>query len=311
MSDLNESEIVSMHDYILPNFIIGGAAKCGTTTLHAYLGTHPDICVSSRKEVHFFDTDARYERGLEHYASFFSHCKGKKAIGESSPAYLHGRYIAERINRDLPGVKLIFIFRDPVKRAYSSYWHGYRAGRPMGTFRETIDDPANRHIYERGRYWKYLEDYFEVLGEERCQCLLTEQLAAEPRCVMSSVFRFLGVDDSFETLTLGEYKNTHWMPRSMAIQRLYFRTVVGGIKNKQNNWEFDEEGRIVARNRMGSFPLVRRGIGWAIRRFNTKPAVYPPMTKEDAELVQQMYKNDNKRFAELTGLDIEKWWTYV
>ena len=294
----------------LPNCIIGGAAKSGTTSLHDYIATHPDVCASKKKELHFFDTDSRYEKGLSHYASYFSHYNGQSAVVETSPAYIHGRYIAERIYGDLPGVKIIFIFRDPVSRAYSSYWHGYRAGRPMGSFRETVDEPSNRHIFEGGRYWKYLEDYIEVFGMDRIHCLLTEQLKGEPQRVMSSVFRFLGVDDSFEVPILGQSKNTHWMPRSMALQRLYYKRVIG-IEKKQNQWKYDDGGRLEMRKTEHSFPLVRRGIGWAIRRFNTKPAKYPPMKEEDAELVRRMYVEDNERFAELTGLDIYRWWKYA
>jgi len=292
---------------ILPTFIIGGAAKCATTSLHEYLGQHPDVCVSKLKELHFFDTDTRYAKGLGHYASYFSHHAGEKAIGESSPCYLHGRYIAERINKDLPGVKLLFLFRDPVKRAYSSYWHGYRVGKPMGTFIEAMDDPNCRHTFERSRYWKYLETYFEIFGRDRCLCLLTERLAKEPEQVMKEAYAFLGVDDSFIPASLGERENTHRMPRSMAIQRWFFRNVL--VQGKPEDVShYDDEGRLEVRKLERSFPLARRGIGWMIRRFNMKPAQYPPLSDEDAQRVRELYVEDNKRFAELTGLDIERWW---
>ena len=254
---------MSAQGLTLPTFIIAGAAKCGTTSLHSYLGKHPDVCVSTLKELHYFDTDARYEKGLAHYATFFSNWNGEKAIGESSPSYLHGRYIAERIEKDLPGVKLIFLFRDPVKRAYSSYWHGYRMGKPLGTFVESVDDPSSRHTFERSRYWKYLETYFEIFGRERCLCLLTEQLAKEPEAVMSRVFEFVGVDPTFVPGALAERENTHMMPRSMALQRFYFKHI--GLQGTSDDVShYGEDGRLEVRKIERSFPLVRRALGWGI-----------------------------------------------
>ena len=162
----------------LPNFIIGGAAKCASTSLHAYLDEHPEVAMSRPKQTHFWDTDTLYSRGLEHYATYFAHVTDEKAVGETTPSYMHGRYIAERIKAGIPDIRMIFIFRDPVKRAYSNYWHGYRKGRVVGSFADTLDNPDCRHFWERGRYAKFLEDCFDVFGRERCQIDLIRYVRA-------------------------------------------------------------------------------------------------------------------------------------
>jgi len=160
----------------LPTFLIGGAAKCATSSLAYYLQEHPDICMSRPKEVHFFDRDKEYARGLGHYARAFAHHCGQSAVGDATPAYLHGKRIIERIKADLPDVRLVFIFRDPVRRAYSHYRHEIRRGAPMPSFADSMDDPRCRQMWDRGHYARPLERYIEAFGRDRVLVLITEQL---------------------------------------------------------------------------------------------------------------------------------------
>src|SRR5262245_33715274 len=101
----------------LPNFLIVGAMKCGTSTLLGYLRQHREIYIA-RREVHFFDRDSQYRLGIEWYEKQFGSSPQHRAVGEKTPAYCFVPEAAKRIHRHLPDVKLIWIFRDPVARAY-------------------------------------------------------------------------------------------------------------------------------------------------------------------------------------------------
>ena len=104
---------------ILPNFLVIGAQKAGTTALTKFLRQHPDVCFSRPKETWFFDK--RYDRGLEWFASHFEHYNGEQAIGEGTARLLQCEAAPERIANDLGNPRLICILRDPVDRAFSQY----------------------------------------------------------------------------------------------------------------------------------------------------------------------------------------------
>ena len=121
----------------LPTFLILGAQKCGTTSLHSLLAQHPEICMSEPKETNFFNI--HFDRGLEYYReTFFNSWKGHKAVGEASPSYFFLPYVPERIAAALPGVKMMVILRDPVKRAFSHWWMKTTFGDESLGFREAI-----------------------------------------------------------------------------------------------------------------------------------------------------------------------------
>ncbi|MCA9186973.1 MAG: sulfotransferase domain-containing protein [Pirellulaceae bacterium] len=139
---------------VLPDFLIVGAQKCGTTSLHGQLIQHPLIASSTVKEVHYFDLN--YGEGIEWYRAHFplaSQVKQRpwhdgsvfrQLTGEASPYYIYHPYAMERIAEDLPGVKIVVMLRHPVDRAYSSYHHQVRKGRETETFETAIELEAER-----------------------------------------------------------------------------------------------------------------------------------------------------------------------
>jgi len=113
----------------LPNFLVIGVEKGGTTWLHAQLKKHPEIFLPQSKEIHFFNKynsnlikHDYFQLGINWYADFFKQYKGQKVIGEVTPMYICDPEAPLRIQQTLPNVKLIAILRDPVRRAYSHYW---------------------------------------------------------------------------------------------------------------------------------------------------------------------------------------------
>jgi len=172
----------------LPNFICVGAQKAGTTTLYHLLNQHPDICLPQKKETHFFlnGTD-KYSQGLKWYSSrFFDTCPQNTVVGEISPGYMYMPYVPERIFSDVgPDVKLIFMLRNPIERAYSGYLMTKRIAAETLDFPEAISKEQERiHMNEhfqriysyanRGLYAKQIERYLEFFPIENMFFIVLE-----------------------------------------------------------------------------------------------------------------------------------------
>ncbi|MGH2726565.1 MAG: sulfotransferase domain-containing protein, partial [Actinomycetota bacterium] len=122
----------------LPNFLILGAMKAGTTSLAYWLGEHPDVFLAPGKELFFFNVPQRWELGVDWYRSQFAGSEGKIARGEATPGYLGHPQAAERIAATLPDVRLIALLRHPADRAYSQYWHNRATGTETRTFARMV-----------------------------------------------------------------------------------------------------------------------------------------------------------------------------
>jgi hypothetical protein len=210
----------------MPNFFIIGAQKAGTTSLYHYLRQHPQVYMSPVKEPFFFNheigPDGRVVKesfggpgrsrnpkfaDLEEYRALFEGVKEELAVGEASVLYIYVPGTAERIERYAPGAKAIALLRDPAERAYSAFLNAVRGGRePLSDFARALREEEGRvrenwaYVFRyrsRGFYHAQLGRYYEMFGRERVGVWLYEDLKEDPVGVSQSVFRFLGVDDSF------------------------------------------------------------------------------------------------------------------
>lgn len=196
----------------LPDFLIIGAQKAGTTALYAFLRRHPGITGPRWKEVSYFDR--HYGRGPAWYRGNFPPGKDRGLVGEASPSYLFHPLAAERAEALLPGARLIALLRDPVERAYSHYQHEVAFGREPLSFEEALDREEPRMVGElermlsdpgyfshawwnftylaRGLYAEQLERWHTAFGRERLLVLANEDLSAEPAATYERVLDFLG-----------------------------------------------------------------------------------------------------------------------
>ena len=195
----------------MPNFLVIGAMKSGTTALYYYLAQHPEIYMSPVKEPNFFCSEGEAGRHgssaarLETYQNLFKDVSGEKAIGEASHCYLYEPEAVGRIRQSLPGAKFVAILRDPVGRAYSHFLHMVRNGtEPLTDFAQALREEETRACKDRGfqdyigrgLYSDQLGRYFDAFGRERVKVYLYEDLSVAPVRVLQDTFRFLGVDDS-------------------------------------------------------------------------------------------------------------------
>jgi Sulfotransferase domain len=195
----------------LPDFLILGAQKAGTTALYAYLRWHPQITGPSFKEVSFFDR--HYAHGEGWYRAHMP-ARRRPLVGEASPSYLFHPLAPERVASMLPDARLIALLRNPVDRAFSHYQHEVALGREPLSFEDAIDreeermrDEVERMVREpsyfshawwnytyvaRGRYAEQLERWFARFPRERLLVLFTEELAADTAGTYRRVLDFLG-----------------------------------------------------------------------------------------------------------------------
>jgi hypothetical protein len=216
---------------VLPNFLLIGAQKSGTTSLYRSLKQHPAVLGFWGKELHFFDR--RYDNGLEWYRRHFPLAARvawirrrtgiDPAVGEGSAGYLLHPAAPGRTREDIPAARLVCLLRDPVERAYSHYQLQRRIGRETLSFEEALDaeparawpelervaaDPAcpnqdPRMIFEfsylaRGRSAEQLERWLECFPREQLLVLFNDDLAADPDGTVNRAFAFLGLPEHHE-----------------------------------------------------------------------------------------------------------------
>jgi Sulfotransferase domain len=180
---------------VLPNLIVIGAAKCGTTSLHEYLDEHPQIAMSREKELHFFVDRKNWGRGIPWYEAQFD--ASAPVRGESSPGYsAYPLYegVPARMAATIPDAKLVYLVRDPVERVVSHYTHRTVNWPEMGTLEEALADAHVREwLVTPSRYWLQLEQYLEHFPPEQILVVDSDELRAS----LPRIFEFAGVDPSF------------------------------------------------------------------------------------------------------------------
>ena len=183
----------------LPNLVVVGGLKCGTTSLHHYLNLHPEVEMSRPKELNFFVAELNWPLGPEWYASHFS---GRASVrGESSPHYTNRpRFegVAERMRSVVTDARLVYMVRDPIDRMLSHYLHNVGGGYDDRALADAFADPESAYV-TRSRYFFQLEPYLEEFGPERIEIVGREELKRDRPATMRRVFAFLGVDPGFSS----------------------------------------------------------------------------------------------------------------
>jgi hypothetical protein len=184
----------------LPDFIVIGAMKSGTTSLHHYLSCHPELAMTTEKEPTFFTAEGNWTRGLDWYRSQFE--GNGRLRGEASPDYTkfpRHAGVPARMHAILPHAKLIYLVRDPIERLVSHYIDAYSFRRANAPLDEVLHEPEGRHYVACSKYFLQLEQYLPYYDFEQFLVVATEDLAARRQETLARIFRFLEVDDSFDS----------------------------------------------------------------------------------------------------------------
>lgn len=288
----------------LPNVIIGGVNKAGTTSVFSYLSSHPQACGSSIKETHYFSNEytGNKEADIKKYSSYFVDCDSDAdVVFEASPGYLmKGTTIGRRIYGLVPNVKLIFILREPVDRLYSFYNYyasNYRIDSKIG-FDQYVDKcfayalqnrssdslgvaEGQLKYFEYGDYVNYLEQYYEIFPRDNIKIIFFEAMKADPTMFMCDICDFLQIDSSF-------YKNYDFV----RINETYYskRKVLHKLAMFVNG---------VTQSILRKRPFFKKKLINFYRHFNGATKTFPPMSLETRERLQDYYRKSNLRLADL------------
>lgn len=290
---------------VLPNFFVVGAQKSGTTALHHYLAEHPDIYLPAQKETKFFVDEEQYAKGIEFYAEeYFSACKGEQAIGEVDPDYMYFKSAVERIGQHITNPKLIFIFRNPVDRAFSHYVMTYRRGLELNSFEEAIRIEAERieQGYEqdfhysyvrRGFYYAQVSRFLKKWDKSQMLFLLADDLNQNPVETVRRCFEFLGVTPDFVPSQINQKFHEATVPKNLALTVLF--------RNEQTYPRVRRMLRFFVPKLAWRDWLRARLIAW-----NNKPS---DLKLQDATRHQlaEIYRPENEKLSSLIGRDLSHW----
>jgi len=251
---------------VLPDFLIIGAQKSGTTSVFQYLMQHRQIATSFKKEVHYFDWN--YTKGTSWYRAFFPTTRqvtrktrslGRYLCGEATPYYLFHPEVPKRVHRLLPTAKFIVVLRNPVDRAYSHYQDSVARNHETCSFEEAIETESERlqgeeeklardeaytslpHIrqsyFSRGCYAEQLRRWLEYYPFESFFIASTEELSADPQKVCNAITRFLDLPP--QTVRTSRRHNVNkYSPMSES-----FRAVLAERYRDHNQRLYDMLGR--------------------------------------------------------------------
>lgn len=283
----------------LPNFLVLGAYKAGTTSLYYYLRHHPEIFMSPVKEPQFFTFDsggptrADSVTNLGDYEALFADAGSAKAIGEASTSYLYSEHAPGRIRDHIPDAKLIAVLRNPVDRAYSNYLHNIRDSvDPLADFGEAL--AAEGTPGRTGLKWRYkdvglysvqIERYLRHFAREQLLFCLYEDFDREPQRVLADIYRHLGVRDDY-VQDLSIRLNVGGVPRSPRLQKRLNR--LQGLK-----WAVD--------------PFLPRRLRTRLLQAQSKNLTKPAMEPHVRSELLEFYRDDILRVHELTGLPVDGW----
>jgi len=230
------------------DFIVGGVQKAGTSVLDQYLRKHDQIEMGSRKEVHFFDREKWFNLGpvnYHQYSKFFEFEPGK-VVGEATPIYFYWEPSCQRIWDYNPDIKLIFILRNPIDRAFSNWNMEFDRDREENSFSFSIRNererskaslPRQHRIFsytDRGLYANQIRRFYRFFKPEQILYLKYEDFKTQQADHLSRIFEFLGVStDSYvyehQTVRSGSY-HTELLPEDKDYLRDFFRHDVRAVE---------------------------------------------------------------------------------
>lgn len=294
----------------LPDFLIIGGYKCGTTSLLNYLGQHPRIYLPWLQEPNFFSSgvDAKTHRSskrpemdrhgvyrrhrartLEQYVSLFQDSPPDAVMGECSPEYLRSPRASSAIRSMLPNARLIAILRDPAERAFSDYQAFVRDGLEHDTFENAIRrtpgaGPGHQYVYS-GFYAAQLRPYLALFPRDQIKVFLFEDLAKHGARVLQETFAWLGVDPSFQP-DIGIVRNVSGRPRNAAVATAY---------------------RIRRRARPWLKPLVPSAVQRPVDAILTRGLLRGHISPEARAELVRTYRTDILELEQILGRDLSDW----
>lgn len=280
----------------LPNVIVNGVAKSGTSSFYNYLNAHKDIFMPARKEMNFFsyyqNESASYKSNipqitdLQEYQSYFEKGESFKIRGDVSPSYFSHLGTAARIKAVVPSVKFIMTLRNPVDRAYSGYLMQVR-GRGVDP---ELQDPfsEDQHWVRLGLYHDHVKEYYDHFERDQILTVLLEDIRDQREQILKNVFAFLELEYEDYQYDQTKVHNSGFIPKYPLLNKL-------GRKNSFINNYIK--------------PRLPKSVKNVARKIeNMNKAKPQPMLEETRDRLNLFYKDDILKLEELIGKDLSRWY---
>ena len=286
------------------DLMIIGAQKAGTTSLQNYLNEHPEILGHPQIEFGFFKDDAMYANGYEkEFSRHFTagNINTAKAVVAKNTGMYDSEKALERLRQHNPDCKLVFIVREPVSRAYSSYsmekFNGLLT-RDFSEIKDVIeekrfDDMMYRFFIRLGLYSEFLKSIYKFFPENQIKIVLFEKLGKDPAGVCREIFQWLNIDPSFTPSTEKEYNKTQ-KPKSVLVSNILMR-----LRSNDN---------VIKKVAKKVLPYkVFTRLGTFLIESNKSSKRTKPISPEIKEYLQQFFAPYNKELEELAKIDLNGW----
>jgi len=272
---------------MLPTFVLIGAMKSATTSLHYYLDLHPQISMSHRKELDFFIADRQWPNGVDWYESQFS--DDAPVRGESSTGYT--KYpdvggVPERMHSILPDAKLIYMVRDPIERILSQYVHEYAYGDEPRHISDALGTLQHNRYLDISSYYLQLTQFLKFYPLDRVLTVAAEDLRDRRIPTLQRIFRFLEVDDRFCT---GEFD----------------RLLNQSAEKRRKNWL----GHFLSRYSVQHYRVHASGVTslGIVRTVTGSKFEHPVLNQRLKQKLIDALRDDVNAFRAVTGMKFDSW----
>ena len=298
----------------LPNFLVVGAAKSGTTSLYYYLLQHPEVGMSSKKEGKFFSqipdnfngpgdylVEESITRSYDDYIKLYTHIKDEKAIGDISPDYL---YYYENSIKNIKfylgkEVKIIILLRNPTDKAFSQYSHLVRDGRETLKFEQALEEEEKRikegwewtwHYKNSSLYYRQVKAYLNAFGNERVHIIMNEDLKKKPHEVIKNILIFLDVNEDFIP-----NMSMRWNPSRSFYSKSFNRFIT----------DYNHPIKKALRPLL-LYSIGKKNLETVVNYFEDKNTM--KMELKTREYLSEFFRNDILNVEDLLNLDLSAWY---
>jgi len=296
---------------MLPNFLVIGSSRSGTTFMKKILEQHPEIYMGSEGaytgDIHFFNNShavGKWKQGIDWYKKFFDGVKNEKAIGQKSGLYFSDYEAPELIQQTLEkNTKFISTLRNPMERAYSSYWYQFEDIPKGVSFLEAFEMEKNNQLKlpsplcNPGLYYKHLTNYLNCFDDKQFHFIIFDYMRSNPLEEIKKVYSFLNVDDNFipnnydkkVNQAIGKNGMTYQLKQGWGFIKLHF----------PGSYSFIKKTSIAKR--------LRAWLGKSSDKAASKKG-YPDISMDEWEYLSDIYYESNKKMGEYLGVDLISLW---
>jgi len=276
-----------------PNLIIPGSPKCGSSTFHHYLNTHPQIEMSTLKEPSIFLN--KWEGTEASYSHYFPQQKSNpKYYGESTIAYLTYPEVPERIKQVAPQARFIFVLRDPVLRTYSHYWHRVKGGNEHRSWEDALKGDQKEYLFDYSFYYRHISTFLQYFDLNQCYFVILEEFEGNEVEAMNKVYDFLQLPHN-RSEKAAQVVNRGYQPRSKSINQLMLRM------KKQRKWAGVVPGFVK--------PLIHKTVNF-LNNSNKKDYTYNQISEKHVQFLKDLYIDDVRALQKLLNRDLPWLTTY-